>query len=72
MDVTSSGLIVGTSSTPAAGLQVLRNTDSTVYIGDATHSGCLAMGDSDGAGISYITVLNGVLTASDVKPAICQ
>jgi hypothetical protein len=35
--------------------------------------GCLEMGNSDGsAGINYITVLNGVLSATTTKPSNCQ
>jgi hypothetical protein len=45
---------------------------STVYIGSATKSGCLVMGDSDGNGVTYVTANDGVLTATTTKPDICQ
>lgn len=48
------------------------NASTTVYIGDATHSGCLVMGDSDSGGVTYITALNGVLTATTTQPSVCQ
>jgi len=37
---------------------------STFAIGDTSQPGCIPMQDTDGAGITYITVLDGVLTAS--------
>jgi hypothetical protein len=48
------------------------STNSTVYIGSATRSGCLVMGDSDGNGVTYVTANNGVLTATTSQPSICQ
>ena len=63
---------IGTS-TPSGDLHVIDTTaSSTVYIGNATHSGCIVIGDSDNGGLTYITVLNGVLTATSTKPAICK
>ena len=54
-------------------LNVLDDTASTtVYIGDADDSGCLVMGDSDGGGLTYVTALNGALTATTTKPATCK
>ncbi|OGC49952.1 hypothetical protein A2716_00125 [candidate division WWE3 bacterium RIFCSPHIGHO2_01_FULL_40_23] len=47
-------------------------TNSTIYIGSSVKSGCIAMGDSDGSGVTYITANDGVLTASTTKPSICQ
>jgi hypothetical protein len=35
-------------------------------------SGCIAMGDSDGSGVTYITANDGVLSASATKPSTCQ
>jgi hypothetical protein len=37
---------------------------STFSLGDTSQPGCIPMQDTDGAGITYITSLNGVLTAS--------
>lgn len=48
------------------------NNNSTIYVGSSTKSGCIALGDSDGSGVTYITANNGVLTASSTKPSICQ
>ena len=53
-------------------LTVLQTASSTLAIGDATHTGCIVMGDSDGAGVSYLYTLDGVLTATSTKPAFCQ
>jgi len=47
-------------------------TNSTIYIGSSVKSGCIAIGDSDGSGVTYIIANDGVLTASVVKPSICQ
>ena len=64
---------VGIGTTTISGdLQVWDTASSTVYIGDASHSGCIVMGDSDNNGVTYITVNNGVLTATTTKPAICK
>lgn len=46
--------------------------NSTIYVGSSVKSGCIALGDSDGNGITYITANDGVLTASTTKPSICQ
>jgi hypothetical protein len=62
---------IGTT-TPAYFLQVLEPASSTIAIGDATHTGCIVMGDSDGAGVSYLYTLDGVLYATSTKPAFCQ
>ena len=64
---------IGTS-TPQYDLHIsdATNASSTIAVGDAAVRGCFVMGDSDGAGISYITVLDGVLSATTTKPGICQ
>lgn len=62
---------VGTT-TPATSLQVA-SPSSTILIGASGLPGCLEMGNSNGtAGINYITVLNGALTATTTKPSNCQ
>jgi hypothetical protein len=48
------------------------SSNSTIYIGSASKSGCIALGDSDGSGITYVTANDGVLSASSTKPGICQ
>jgi hypothetical protein len=47
-------------------------SNSTVYVGSSTRTGCIALGDSDGSGITYVTVNDGVMTASITKPSTCQ
>lgn len=47
-------------------------TNSTIYVGSAVKSGCIALGDSDRDGITYITANDGVLSATSTKPSICQ
>ena len=46
--------------------------NSIIYVGSSVKSGCIALGDSDGSGVTYITANDGVLTASSTKPSICQ
>lgn len=56
-------------------IQILdTNSTTTLFIGNsgATGSGCIVMGDSDDGGISYITVLNGVVSATTTQPSSCQ
>ncbi len=48
------------------------SANSTIYVGSSVKSGCIALGDSDGSGVTYITANDGVLTASTTKPSICQ
>lgn len=48
------------------------NTNSTIYVGSSVKSGCIALGDSDGSGVTYVTANDGVLTASTTKPSVCQ
>lgn len=69
----NSKLGVGSSTVaPLGNFQVLVAASTTAYIGSATFSGCLVLGDSDKGGLTYITALNGVLTATTTKPSICQ
>jgi len=62
---------IGTT-TPAYSLHILGNGSSTIAIGDATHPGCIVMGDSDGGGVTYLYTLDGVLYATTTKPDFCQ
>jgi len=48
------------------------SSNSTIYVGSSIKSGCIALGDSDGSGITYITANDGVLSASSTKPSLCQ
>lgn len=48
------------------------STNSTIYVGSSVKSGCIAMGDSDSSGVTYVTANDGVLSASATKPSICQ
>lgn len=63
---------INTTTTPTGDLEVKSSTTTTVYIGSATMSGCIGLGDTDGAGLTYITALDGILTASSIKPANCK
>ena len=67
-------LSVGTTTYPAGigNLEVLANTSSTIAVGNATHAGCIVMGDTDAGGVSYLTTLNGVLSATSTKPTVCK
>ncbi len=57
---------------PATTLQVAGSLP-TIRIGASGLAGCLEMGNSDGsAGINYITVLNGALTSTTIRPSACQ
>lgn len=58
--------------TPSTTLQVA-GASSTIRIGTPALPGCLEMGNSNGsAGMNYITVLSGVLSATTTKPSACQ
>ncbi len=64
---------------PEGDLQVTSdNANSTLYVGASENSnmgqmpGCFVLGDSDGVGVTYITADDGVLSATDTKPGICD
>jgi len=42
-----------------------------LYLGSSSVPGCIVMGDTNG-GVSYITLVNGVLTSSTTPPSACQ
>lgn len=46
--------------------------DSTIILGNSTTPACIEAADSDGNGVSYITVNDGVISASATKPSFCQ
>ncbi len=48
------------------------NTNTTLYVGSSSLTGCIALGDSDSSGVTYITANDGVLSASSTKPSTCQ
>lgn len=48
------------------------STNSIVTIGSDAVPGCIAMGDSDGSGVTYVTANDGVLSASTTAPSNCQ
>ncbi len=48
------------------------SSNSTIYVGNEGIPGCIAMGDSDLSGVTYITVNDGVMSASTSKPTNCQ
>lgn len=43
-----------------------------MFLGSSTSPGCIVMGDSDGSGVTYLTVNDGVLTTSSTQPSACQ
>ncbi|OGH16339.1 MAG: hypothetical protein A3C30_03100 [Candidatus Levybacteria bacterium RIFCSPHIGHO2_02_FULL_40_18] len=43
-----------------------------LFLGSSSVPGCIIMGDSDGSGVSYITVNDGVLSLSTTTPTACQ
>lgn len=54
------------------GLNKFEDTDTTIYVGSSSLTGCIALGDSDGSGITWITANNGTISATSSKPGICQ
>ena len=71
--VSDTGRVGVGTTTPAGDVQIADATTTTMYIGDLDRTGCIAIGDSDGAGITYITFLNGVMTMTTTsKPAVCK
>lgn len=63
--ITVDGTEVLTGSGKLSGHLVATATPSTYpTIGGSTQPGCIVMGDTDAAGISYTTVLNGTLTTT--------
>ncbi len=47
-------------------------TDRYVILGSASTTGCIKMRDSDDAGYSWITILDGTISATDTQPVACQ
>lgn len=43
-----------------------------MYLGSSSVPGCVIVGDSDGSGVTYLTVNDGTLTASTTAPSACQ
>jgi len=43
-----------------------------IYLGSASIPGCIIIGDSDGSGVTYITVNDGAINASITPPSACQ
>ncbi len=43
-----------------------------LFLGSSSTPGCIIMGDSDGSGVTYLTVNDGVLTTSTTAPSACQ
>lgn len=64
---------IGTD-TPNATLDVAGTIrgNSTLFLGTSSTPGCIAMADSDGSGVTYMTANDGVLSASSTKPSFCQ
>ncbi|MDO8524247.1 MAG: hypothetical protein Q7R99_01300 [bacterium] len=62
---------IGTT-TPAYNLEVSSSASTTVMIGSGALTGCLGIGDTDKAGITWCTALDGTLTCTSVKPQQCK
>jgi hypothetical protein len=43
-----------------------------LFLGSSSVPGCIVMGDSDSSGVTYLTVNDGVLSASTTVPSACQ
>ena len=43
-----------------------------LFLGSSSTPGCIIMGDSDGSGVTYLIVNDGVLTTSSTAPSACQ
>jgi len=54
------------------GREVLDEDGGQFNLGKSTNAGCIVVGDTDAAGITYITVLDGVVSATSVKPSSCD
>lgn len=61
------GSVAGLANIHAANI-----TPSKLFLGSTITPGCIVMGDSDGSGVTYLTVNDGVLTASSTQPSACQ
>ncbi len=64
---------IGTN-VPSAALDVVGTIkgDSTIVLGTSSIPACIEMADSDGDGVSYVTINDGVLSGSTTKPSFCQ
>lgn len=66
----------GTTTAPStATVEIIESgsyASTTIGIGNAYQTGCIIMGDNDGAGVSYIYSLDGTLYATSVQPSICK
>lgn len=69
-------LSIGNGTTFSERLYVLGDgtlqTLGKVRIGTSSVPGCMVMGDSDGSGVSYITVNDGVMSISTTAPSVCN
>jgi len=54
----------------SAGLANIRA--KKMFLGSSSTPGCMVMGDSDGSGVTYVTVNDGVMTVSATEPSACQ
>ncbi|MEK7173153.1 MAG: hypothetical protein AAB740_04230 [Patescibacteria group bacterium] len=68
----STGLIGVGTTTPAYNLEVSSSASTTVMIGSGALTGCLGIGDTDKAGITWCTALDGTLSCSGTKPQQCK
>jgi hypothetical protein len=68
---TNGNVGIGTTN-PDTKLHIQDTSSTTLTIASSSLSGCIKMGDSDGGGFSYITILNGTITATTTKPSVCK
>ncbi len=63
------------TNTFSGNTKVQQASTSTLYIGGADYTGCLAMGDSSAptsTNVVYITVTGATVSATTTKPSICR
>ncbi len=71
INTTNGNVGIGTT-TPAFNLEVSSSASTTVMIGSGALTGCFGIGDTDKAGITWCTTLDGVLTCTPAKPQQCK
>lgn len=67
----NTGAVSGAGAT-FTGLDVNLAATGTIEFGATTTPACAVYGDSDGAGVTWCTYLNGSQTCTSTKPATCS
>ena len=68
------GFLLGNSKVGTLG-GAIHNTIETfpgIILGSQYNAACIKMQDSDAAGWSYVTILNGTVYATSTQPTICR